>query len=798
MGFLFINVNHEVGFESSESIPISMGYILAALKNQGWDGVILDDLRDRGLMLASLEKWIRRVNPPVIGFTAYQSTLNRIRFLCRYIKSRHSDIHVVLGGPQAVAAPSEALEELQDVDALVRGEAELIMPEMARVLAAGEPLDHVAGITCRSNGQLVDTGQGPEPPENLDYYPSPYLTGVLNLNGKNTAILLSSRGCRHVCRFCITPRICGGRVRYHSVERVVSEMELLSGMGIERFWFADPNFSQDRARTNKLLDEKIKRGISTPFWCQTRSDLVDSALLEKLRQAGADTVAFGLESGSDSVLEKTNKKIRLEQLKENVKTTQSLGMDAELFSIFGLPDETIEDARRTIEFVRSLGVPIRSNSGSQQMQLYFGSIYEKHPEHYGIKPRPGYRPHYFSVGDQYETQSMSRTEIRKIRSIWALANEQIERDVHYKQHIFDILQFLLENKADLDEEPAFYHYGALAANAIEEFDLIIEFVEGARNARGIHEGLEEEILSALTLFQETEGPSGSMDRVIFDSRSWIAGIPFTGISGKYWDVLLGRGLLLPAFEQGLVGVKQGEEAGFFFSFPEDYHQEELRGKEVQIQAKVHKVFAAIKVNTIAELKGLGIKNKYLFDDLDLLREQNEILYYLALRDSDHARLLHKPGHFLNLIQRLAKLDKRDDITRLAALIRGKPAALNALADTLAGTGKCAWALDYYHAVSENMRSPILKRVQCLLRLGEADEAMILLETLSETPDLQFQETLLQCLKAARPDSVRIRPLEQDVLELKLRAGLDREAMARGNRLPEPVVHGWRNGEHTTF
>ena len=256
MAFLFINVNHEVGYEASESIPISMGYILASMKKNGWDGVILDDLRDRPLSLANLEKWIRRLDPPVIGFTAYQSTLDRIRFFCRYIKSRHRRIYVVLGGPQAIVAPNDALKELEDVDALVRGEAELVMPEMARLLNAAEPLEHVNGITCRSKGRLVDTGAGPEPLDDLDLYPSPYLTGVLNLEGKNTAILLSSRGCSHTCRFCVTPRICKTKVRYHSIERVLSEMEFLSKMGVERFWFADPNFTQDRIRTEELLRKK--------------------------------------------------------------------------------------------------------------------------------------------------------------------------------------------------------------------------------------------------------------------------------------------------------------------------------------------------------------------------------------------------------------------------------------------------------------------------------------------------------------------------------------------------------------
>ena len=265
MSFLFINVNHDVGFESSESIPISSGYILACLRAAGHDGVILDDLLDRSLTLRTLEIWIRRVKPQVIGFTAYQSTMNRIRFLCRYIKSRHRHIRIVLGGPQVIVMPSRALEELADVDALVRGEGEVVMVEMAKALQDGLDLENVGGITCKCNGRIVDTEPGPNPPEDLDEYPSPYLTNALNLEGKNTAILLSSRGCRHVCWFCITPRICGGKIRYHSVERVIEEMEMLSEQGIQRFWFADPNFTENRERTEQLLEAKIDRGIMTPF-----------------------------------------------------------------------------------------------------------------------------------------------------------------------------------------------------------------------------------------------------------------------------------------------------------------------------------------------------------------------------------------------------------------------------------------------------------------------------------------------------------------------------------------------------
>ena len=96
MNLIFININHDVGYESSESIPISLGYILAFAEKHGSKGIILDDLQDRPLSLSELESWIQKVKPSIIGFTAYQSTMERIRLYARHIKSNHRDIVVAL------------------------------------------------------------------------------------------------------------------------------------------------------------------------------------------------------------------------------------------------------------------------------------------------------------------------------------------------------------------------------------------------------------------------------------------------------------------------------------------------------------------------------------------------------------------------------------------------------------------------------------------------------------------------------------------------------------------------------
>ena len=791
MNFLFININHDVGWESSESIPISQGYILATLKGLGHNGAILDDLRDRPLTFKALDQTILRLNPSLIGFTAYQSNMDRIRFISRYIKSRHRKILLALGGPQIPAMPSDALEDLDDIDMLVRSEGETVMSAVAGALSSLGSLETVNGITYRQGAGIIDQTGKVDVPDNLDVYPSPYLNKIINLDGKDTAILLSSRGCKSSCFFCITPFLCKGKIRYHSIGRVMDEMRLLSDNGIERFWFADPNFTENRARTLEFVERKLQLGIDTPFWFQTRSDLIDAELMDALKKSGADTMAFGLESASPSVLSKINKRLDVGQLRENIEYAQSIGLNTELFTIYGLPGETVDDARVTIEFVRSLGIPVESNSGSQQMQLYFGSAYERHPSKYLIKPLDKKRPRYFSVGPDFETAAMSTSDISKVRNLWALANEQLERDVYYKQRTFEILDFLLENQDDLKEEIQFYAYGALASAAIEEFGLLAWFLEGYASKSSSGDSSVDDILSALTFFRETDEVSGINDRIIFDSRSYMDGVPFTGISGKFWDVLLGHGLLLPDFESGLTGVKAGDEVSFSFTFPNDYHQVELAEKTVEVHAKIHKVFRPVTAKDLEEFRNLNIRNHYHFDDLDALRDQNEILYYLTLRDVDPEELLKTPSHFLTLSHRWAKLGKDEKIRQLGDLVANKPPALRALADTLAAAGKYELALDHYVDQSGNLVSGVLKRVRLLLRLGRAKQAIKLLGSIPESPDLEFQEIMLECLKSEGADNHRIPSLERHVLDLKVKNALEKEILSKkGIMGPGPVIHGF--------
>lgn len=417
MNVLLMEVNPYV----PPSLPISLGYLAAVLRRKGHRVRILNIGESTELSTAGLKNLLTDFRPQLVGMAAYQRNMLLLQGFCRLIKETDPAVRIILGGPQATFMPSAALNELPEVDFICRGEGEVVIQEVVQALESGRIEASVSGTTTRLSPDHWEEGGEVEPPQDLDTYPSPFLAKVLDLDGLEEAILLTSRGCPYRCLFCYTPRASGKHVRYHSVERVLEEMSWLNSKGISRFWVADPSFSFKRTRTQELLEGVLRRGIRASLWLETRADLVDEELLRLMAKAGVRLVAYGLESASQRVLELLGKEVSLETLRRAVSMSKAHGLDVELFSQYGLPGETQQDALHTLEFVRSM-VPIRGNTNAQQMRLYFGAPFAEDPGRYGIRPLDLVRPAYISVGARYETDWMSAEEIHRVRDLWQAAS----------------------------------------------------------------------------------------------------------------------------------------------------------------------------------------------------------------------------------------------------------------------------------------------------------------------------------------------------------------------------------------
>jgi anaerobic magnesium-protoporphyrin IX monomethyl ester cyclase len=404
------------------STPISLGYIAAFLESEGFRTKILTIGQDTPFSKTSLQDLIATFQPALVGFTAYQRTMLYVLGLAALVKSVDKNIKVAIGGPQATFMPSEALFEMPPVDYICRSSGEETLLGVARAIQKGTPFSSLAGVSYRDNDKAVHDTDAIKDTRDLDAYPSPYLNALIDCSRVSEAIVLTSRGCPHNCIFCYTPQAFDHKIKFHSIDRVIEEIRWIKKQGIQRLWIADPNISYKWTRVEALLSRLLTQGLETQMWLQTRADLVNPDMLNLMKRAGVSTIAFGLESGSEKVMSKLDKQVSIEKVAEAIAMAQYAGIEVELFTQFGLPHETFEDALKTLEFVNKNNVKIMGNTNSQQMQIYFGTPMERHYKDYNIRPLNMKRPAYISLGSQYETDCMNQQEMRKIQAQWRAAS----------------------------------------------------------------------------------------------------------------------------------------------------------------------------------------------------------------------------------------------------------------------------------------------------------------------------------------------------------------------------------------
>jgi anaerobic magnesium-protoporphyrin IX monomethyl ester cyclase len=398
--------------------PISLGYIAAFLESKGFKTKILIVGQDTSLSRSGFHELITQFQPALVGLTAYQRTMLYVRGFASLIKSMDNNIKVAIGGPQATFMPSAAFKELSDIDYICRSSGEVTLLRVAQAIKNRTPFSDLAGVSYKdAQGVVFDTPEI-EGFTELDHYPSPYLNDIFDYSFMNEAVMLTSRGCPYHCIYCYTPHAFKHKITFHSVDRVLEEIEWITKKGVKRLWFADPNISCNSERLIEIFDRILTHGIEVKMWVQTRVDLVTRELMKNMKQAGVGVIAFGLESASDRLLTKLGKKITTEQVARAIRLAQDQGIEVELFTLFGLPYETFEDAVKTLAFVKKNKVKIMGNSNSQQMQIYFGTPLARHYKDYNIRPLQNSRPAYLSIGSQYETEWFGSNELQKIQNMW--------------------------------------------------------------------------------------------------------------------------------------------------------------------------------------------------------------------------------------------------------------------------------------------------------------------------------------------------------------------------------------------
>ncbi len=276
-------------------------------------------------------------------------------------KAKEIGATTIAVGTHVSAVPQNTLELLGELDYVIRHEPEMTFKDIIDVTRQGGDPHSITGIAMRDNGSTVVTDDRallgslddlPIPMQHLlplDKYRMPFL-------GKRYVWVLTNRGCPYSCTYCFEGVVWGKSVRFRSPESIYKELEYLAEHDVHNVLFLADLFTHDRKGVMTLCDMIIERGLKVRWTCNSRVDTLDEEMARKMKQAGCWLVAFGIESGSQTVLDNVKKDAKIEQARETIEMCARVGLKTWGYFIIGLPGENRQTVRETIDFAK--GIPL--------------------------------------------------------------------------------------------------------------------------------------------------------------------------------------------------------------------------------------------------------------------------------------------------------------------------------------------------------------------------------------------------------------------------------------------------------
>ncbi len=342
--------------------PLGLLYLAGTLLHHDIDVRVVDGCLDGRQAIVQA---VAEYRPDLVGITCLTAGRHRALEVARAVKDEHPGLPVVLGGVHPTILPIQLMEHYPFVDFVVMGEGEQTLLELAQE----RPLAEIKGLVYRSGTEIK---RNPPRPlvANLDDIPLPAWhlvdlhrypaidSGVfhgIDLAKEPRVSVIFSRGCVGHCSFCSTWWVWRGW-RHRSAANMVDEIELLyREQGIRHFCFADDALTVDRQATLELCDEILTRHLDIAFFASTRADCVDETVLAKLKDAGCHRISFGVETASQSLLERMGKKTDVAAARRAIRLSKQAGLRTTALVIVGNEGETEETIEETIAFLRETG-----------------------------------------------------------------------------------------------------------------------------------------------------------------------------------------------------------------------------------------------------------------------------------------------------------------------------------------------------------------------------------------------------------------------------------------------------------
>jgi len=335
--------------------PLGLMYLASFAEKYTACEIKIVDTQIARLDYDKLEERIRQETPDVVGITTTTFTLIDVILTVKRIKTVDSSIYICLGGPHVNIYPTETLR-LTGVNAVVLGEGEYVFSNLLNALERNRDLSKVKNIVYIERGEIIDNSVPEQFINDLDVLPFPARHLVpykkyYSLLSKKTPIttMITSRGCPYKCIFCDRPHL-GKKFRARSTKNVVDEIEECVNIGIKEIFVYDDTFTINKQRVKDICEEILNRRLDIVWDIRARVDTVDEEILMKLKKAGCERIHYGIEAGTQEIIEVLQKDINLEHVKKVFKMTKDLGITTLAYFMLGNPTENAEQIKKTIDF----------------------------------------------------------------------------------------------------------------------------------------------------------------------------------------------------------------------------------------------------------------------------------------------------------------------------------------------------------------------------------------------------------------------------------------------------------------
>ena len=350
--------------EGEEEIPGIGTLVLAAVARERGHRVHVVDGKRSGTPVETVAQQVAALAPDHVGFSATTISVHNAARIAARVKALVPDAVTTVGGPHVSAVPERTLAMFPDFDYGIVGEGERSYLELVARLAAGVDAQAVPGLVFRDGDTVRANPRAPYlEGDELDRLPEPawdllpdfplrFQPNVFNYRATPVASVVTSRGCPFSCSFC--DRSTSGRKgRFHGVDYTLALCRRLARLGVRHILFYDDLFTVSRKRVVELCERFLSEGLRFTWSCNSHPNLLDPETLRLMRRAGCWQIAYGIESGSQRILDVVKHEVRIPRMLETLRMTRAAGIRVKGLLMMAHPTEDEDSLRETVAFLRT-------------------------------------------------------------------------------------------------------------------------------------------------------------------------------------------------------------------------------------------------------------------------------------------------------------------------------------------------------------------------------------------------------------------------------------------------------------